>query len=470
MRSLKHVGVVDIGKTNVKVAVVDLERECEIGVLTRPNRVLHGPPYPHYDTDGHWRFICDALKQLHLEHGIDALSVTTHGACVVLMDAESELAAPILDYEFGRPDELAVAYDAIRPDFSETGSPRLGMGLNAGAQIFWQFRSDPGLAERTASVLTYPQYWTFRLTGVTANEVTSLGCHTDLWCPGDNRYSPLVERLGLSEKMPPVKRAADPPGTILPEVAQATGLPEGLPVSCGIHDSNASLYPHLLKRQAPFSVVSTGTWVIVLSIGGQAGCLDPDRDTLINVNAFGDPVPSARFMGGREFEMILGAREAACSVADITSVLEREIMLFPAVDPRSGPFQGRAQDWSVDETTLSDGERYAALSFYLALTTAECLAMTGAEGPILVEGPFSKNQLYLDMLQAATGRTTEAAAGSLTGTSVGAALLVAQKKTISGAAAPVEGPPADPRLESYASRWLEDVHRSGAKSGMGTSL
>ncbi|KZM47584.1 FGGY-family carbohydrate kinase [Labrenzia sp. OB1] len=461
MKSLKHVGVVDIGKTNVKVAIVDLEREREIGVLTRPNRVLPGPPYPHYDTDGHWGFLCGALKQLHLEHGIDALSVTTHGACVVLLDAEGQLAAPILDYEFGGPDELASAYDAVRPDFGETGSPRLGMGLNPGAQIFWQFHSDPGLAERTASVLTYPQYWTFRLTGVAANEVTSLGCHTDLWCPRDNRYSPLVERLGLSGKMPPVKRAADPPVTILPDVARATGLPEGLPVSCGIHDSNASLYPHLLKRQAPFSVVSTGTWVIVLSIGGQTECLDPGRDTLINVNALGDPVPSARFMGGREFDMILGGRDATCSATDITNVLEREIMLFPAVDPRSGPFQGQVHDWSVDETRLSDGERYAALSFYLALTTAECLAMTGADGPILVEGPFSKNRLYLNMLRAATGRATEAADGSLTGTSIGAALLLAQKKTIFGSAAPAGKPPADPRLESYASHWREEVHRAG---------
>ncbi|POF27845.1 FGGY-family carbohydrate kinase [Roseibium marinum] len=469
MKTLKHAGVIDIGKTNVKVAVVDLECEREVGVLTRPNRVLPGRPYPHYDIDGHWRFIRDALTRLHLEHGIDALSVTTHGACVVLLDADGNLAAPVLDYEFGGPDELASAYDAIRPDFGETGSPRLGMGLNAGAQIFWQFHTDPGLAERTASVLTYPQYWTFRLTGVAANEVTSLGCHTDLWCPRDNRYSPLVERLGLSGKMPPVKRAADPPGTILPDVARTTGLPEGLPVSCGIHDSNASLYPHLLRRSAPFSVVSTGTWVIVLSIGGQAVSLDPDRDTLINVNAFGDPVPSARFMGGREFEMILDGRERTCSAADIARVLEREIMLFPAVDPRSGPFQGREHHWSVDESTLSDGERYAALSFYLALTTAECLAMTGAEGAVLVEGPFSRNRLYLDMLQVATGRTTEAAAGSLTGTSVGAALLAARQRPAPETGGPRAEHPADPRLETYASRWRQEVHRVDAKAGMGMS-
>ncbi len=40
----RHVAVLDIGKTNVKVAVVDLPTRTEIAVLTRPNHVLPGPP------------------------------------------------------------------------------------------------------------------------------------------------------------------------------------------------------------------------------------------------------------------------------------------------------------------------------------------------------------------------------------------------------------------------------------------
>jgi hypothetical protein len=35
-----------------------------------------------------------------------------------------------------------------------------------------------------------------------------------------------------------------------------------------------------------------------------AVALDPARDVLVNVNALGQPVPSARFMGGREYELI----------------------------------------------------------------------------------------------------------------------------------------------------------------------
>ncbi|MEJ8472832.1 FGGY-family carbohydrate kinase [Roseibium algae] len=455
MRTVKHVGVIDIGKTNVKVAVVDVESGVEMGVMTRPNKVLAGPPYPHYDIDGHWDFILASLQELHQSLRIDALSVSTHGASVVLLGADGELAAPTLDYEFDGPDDLAADYDAIRPEFSETGSPRLGMGLNVGAQLFWQLQTDPTLKDRIATVLTYPQYWAFRLTGKLSNEVTSLGCHTDLWNPIERKYSSLVGTLGLANKMAPVKSATKCLCYLRSAVAAETGLPLDAPVACGIHDSNASLYPHLLKRTTPFSVVSTGTWVISLAIDGRDVELDPGRDTLINVNALGDPVPSARFMGGREFDLVMGGRTHHFDECDIADVLAQEIMLFPAVDPRSGPFQGREHSWSIEQSDLSDGQRYVALSFYLALVTAECLNMIGAEGPVVVEGPFVQNTLYLDMLKAVTGRPVESTDGSMTGTSIGAALLVERGEKHASHAENHIHPTADnePGLASYAARW-----------------
>lgn len=462
MRGARYAGVLDIGKTNVKVAVVDLQAEREVDVLTRANTVLPGPPYPHFDTAAHWDFICEALRQLNATHPIDAVTVTAHGASGVLLTSSGELAAPVIDYEFSGPDDLASEYDDMRPGFAETGSPRLAMGLNAGAQLFWQLRSDPGLAGRVATFLTYPQYWVFRLTGVAANEVTSLGCHTDLWNPYEKRYSTLVSKLGLSGKMAPVRAAGECLGTLTPEVSKRTGLPPQTPVYCGIHDSNASLLPHLLKRKAPFSVISTGTWVIAFSIGGQSVALDPGRDTLMNVNAFGHAVPSARFMGGREFEILMHARRGSCEQRDTDAVAEKQIMLFPAAEPRSGPFQGRRACWNVDETGLSDGERFAAVSNYLALVTAEMLAMIGADGPIIVEGPFAQNDCYLAMLQAAAQRPVETQKTSATGTAIGAALLICGGSGASRETPRTEDVPvnAQPALEAYARAWRKTVRNS----------
>ncbi len=225
--------------------------------------------------------------------------------------------------------------------------------------------------------------------------------------------------------MAPVARSADELGPVLPEIADATGMSANTPVYCGIHDSNASLYAHLVSRDSPFAVVSTGTWVISMAIGGRAVDLDPARDTLTNVNAFGDPVPSARFMGGREFDRMTRGYAQKFEPSDLKAVIERGAMLLPSVETQSGPFQGRRHRWTVDETSLSAGQRFVAVSCYLALMTATGLAITGAEGVTLVEGPFAENPVYLEMLAAATGRPVGAVAG--TGTSIGAALLTANR-------------------------------------------
>src|SRR5690606_9690241 len=138
------------------------------------------------------------------DHPLDALSVTTHGATAALLDEDGDLALPVLDYEYTGPDVLRRDYDKVRPEFAETYTPRLPAGLNLGAQLYWQERSFPAEFARTRWILPYPQYWTHRLTGVPASEITSLGCHTDLWNFETDLYSSLVVKQGWLEKMPEV--------------------------------------------------------------------------------------------------------------------------------------------------------------------------------------------------------------------------------------------------------------------------
>jgi len=454
----RHIAVIDIGKTNAKLALVAAEGLRELAVRRTPNEIRRAGLYPHHDVERLWDFILTGLAELNREHAIEAVSVTTHGATAVLVDASGGLALPVLDYEHDGPDGMKAGYDAVRPGFAETGSPKLPIGLNLGAQLLWQAQSFPGEFARTASILMYPQYWAFRLTGVAASEATSLGCHTDLWNPGAGDYSALVDGMGWRTLLPPLRPAADRLGPILPEIAARTGLRPDTPVFCGIHDSNASLLPHLLSRQAPFAVVSTGTWVVTMAIGSATVVLDPARDTLINVNAFGDPVPSARFMGGREFELLMGGSTPGWTVADLEHVLKRRVMLLPSVQQGSGPFPARVASWTAEPAT--PGERFAAASFYLAMMTAACLDLIGAAGPTIVAGPFAKNELFARMLMAATGRPVVADAAAATGTSVGAALLALPKAQLAKAAEPLASG-APPGWANYAAAWREAVDRRG---------
>lgn len=58
MMVIWYVGVVDIGKINLKVVVVDFESESEIGVLICFNCVVVGLFYFYFDFNGYWDFIC----------------------------------------------------------------------------------------------------------------------------------------------------------------------------------------------------------------------------------------------------------------------------------------------------------------------------------------------------------------------------------------------------------------------------
>ncbi|QCI98877.1 FGGY-family carbohydrate kinase [Agrobacterium larrymoorei] len=423
--AIRNVAVIDIGKTHAKLIVVDGASGEELASLRTANRVLSGPPYPHYDIDALWNFILEGLTAFSQAPGYQAISITTHGASAALIDAAGALALPVLDYEHAYPLDIQKNYAELRPAFRETYSPGLPIGLNLGAQLHYQKSAFHDAFAHVSAILTYPQYWAYRLTGIKASEATSLGCHTDLWRPDAGVFSSLPKRLGIDGLFPQVRSAFDRLGPVLPEIAGQIGIGSDMPVYCGLHDSNASLLPHLMVREGSFAVVSTGTWVVCFGVGASLEKLDPARDTLVNVDAFGKPVPSARFMGGREFEILTSgigpvspdALERACERV----VMEGIIYLPSAVDG-SGPFPGKAGYWLREPR--DDAERYVAACLYAAMMTGTCLDLVGNSGPAIIEGPFAGNLVYAGALAAVTGAEVLVADGkSPSGTALGAALL-----------------------------------------------
>jgi sugar (pentulose or hexulose) kinase len=453
--AVRNIAILDIGKTNAKVVILDASSGAEIAARKMQNSPLSAPPYPHYDVEALWNFFLVSLKELGEEPGFQAISITAHGACAALVDIDGQLALPVIDYEFLYPQEVSDAYDRLRPDFSETGSPRLSGGLNAGAQLHYLKTVFPKEFSRVHTIMTWPQYWAWRLTGVAACEVTSLGCHTDLWNPSTGEFSSLLERLDITGLMAPLRSAFDALGPLSASVLQQIGLHGEVPVYCGIHDSNASLLPHLTRHDTPFSVVSTGTWVVSFAVGGNLAGLDPQRDTLANVNAFGAAVPSARFMGGREFELLTqGLTAPRQDILDsaLAEVIAAGVMLPPNTASGSGPFPDMKACWIGEPK--NDAERIAAVSLYMALMTETCLALIGADGPSIIEGPFAQNRIYLSALASATGRDVVALPHS-TGTSEGAALLTGCYRPVDDKhQQPVE---ALPGLGGYAAKWKAHV-------------
>jgi sugar (pentulose or hexulose) kinase len=445
--------VFDIGKTNLKLTAFDAADGAEIWNRSCPNAPRWDGPYPHVDVEALEAFLLDGLTDAaRASNGVlDGIAVAAHGASGALLAGE-RLALPVLDYEYDGPKETAEAYAALRPPFAETLSPRLPGGLNLGAQLFWQERR---FAERfcaATTFVTYPQFWALKLCGVAATEVTSLGCHTDLWTPGRGGFSSLVARAGWGGLMAPVRRAGDVLGPMRPDLARRLGLKTPPPIFCGIQDSNASLLPYLAAT-APRCIVSSGTWAIFFALGGSLARLDEARDTLANVNAFGQPVLSARFMGGREFDALTGGATAAPSPQEIAHVLDARPMALPSFAPGSGPFPHAQGRWTVAPEALTPGERQAVASLYLALMSNACLDLLGASGETIIQGPFARNALFCNALATLTGRPLSSTRGA-TATAAGAArLMLPHLPSAKGNAAPGLPAALHPALFAYAAEW-----------------
>ena len=413
--------VFDVGKSKVRLCAVD-DRGGAMLSFERSNPVKPGPPYPHFDVDDLFAWLVRGLSEIAHDFEVHSIVPVSHGACAALIEDE-QLALPVLDYEFAGVGEIDSEYESIARDFAHTASPRLPAGLNLGRQLFWQHRNYPAEFSR-AGIMCYPQYWAWRLCGVRAWEPTSLGCHTDLWAPRANDFSAFAKTMGWHVRFGRRVSAWTALGALRAEILSVTGLSPTCAVLAGIHDSNASYLAHRATREDPFCVVSTGTWIVIMEHGGSLDALDPRRDTLANVDAFGNPVPTARFMGGREYAAICGedALAANPSVEDLQAVLASGTLAIPSFSDQGGPF--RASAGRIEGRVPAMPRQRAALAaLYCALMTDYCLDMLDARGDIIVEGQFAANEAFASALAALRAPQPVLRSFDQTGTLRGGAIL-----------------------------------------------
>ncbi len=381
--------VIDVGKTVTKASLWAPDG-TQIARLSRANPVLDGI----LDTGGIEAWLEITLSEFALLADTGAIIPVAHGAAAAMI-LDGKLAFAPRDYEAPIPPEVRARYDQRRGPFSKTGSPALPDGLNLGAQLYAQRDKIAGM------ILLWPQYWSWLLSNIAASEVTSLGCHTDLWCPATAAFSVLADEMQWTARFPPLCHAGSVLGAITPGWAARTGLPSDTHIYCGIHDSNAALvaarsFPEIAGRDA--TVLSTGTWFVAMRsavVSDAANALSETRDCLINVDVEGLPVPSARFMGGREIEM-LGERIDQPGLAGVLEVISGSAMVLPAFAPGCGPFPHGAGTW-VNEPVLSD-QRRAAIALYTALVADSALDLIGARGTLLIEGRFAAAEIFVRAL------------------------------------------------------------------------
>ncbi|MBU6298611.1 MAG: carbohydrate kinase [Alphaproteobacteria bacterium] len=455
--------VLDVGKTLAKVTMWSREGRL-LDRRTRPNEAASAEGYACLDAAGIAAWLEDVLKSFSRIGEIAAIVPVGHGAAACIVD-ENGLCVPPVDYEAELPPETRARYLALRDPFALTGSPCLPAGLNLGTQLFWLDEIAPH-AMRHGRIVTWAQYWAWLLSGVIATEISSLGTHTDLWVPGENRPSPLAVSRGWAERLAPLRNASDVLSPVRKEWRARCDLPAGCLVYCGVHDSNAALFAarmHKEMDEREFTVLSTGTWFVAMRmIKGKTDriTLPERRDCLVNVDVFGSPVPSARFMGGREVEAIEEPQgdpidpsaHAGTLLHRAAHAVEAGLFVLPSFQKGVGPFPDRTGHW-LSTRPKDPFDRRAVASLYLALMANASLDLIGSAERLIVEGRFAADPVFTRALAAL--RPTQAVYLSRMQDTVplGALRLAGAELPQDSALERVE--PLDLDLRAYAQRWNE---------------
>jgi len=461
--------VLDVGKTVSKLSLWTSRGEL-ICRDARPNARRSEGDIGVLDVDGIAPWMIETLAGYSRQALIAHIIPVAHGAGIAAIRDDALVHLP-LDYEETIPSPVRASYLAERDPFQTTGSPPLSEGLNAGIQLFGMERKAPGIFEG-ATLMPWAQYWAWFLSGAARSEVTSLGCHTDLWAPLLNDFSPMAKRLGWADKFAPLAFAGDAIAYIRASLAERTGLPGNVKVHCGLHDSNAALiaaraFPEIAGQEA--TILSTGTWFVAMRSPKDAfdlASLPTERDCLVNIDAWNQPVPSARFMGGREIETLIGLDTRRVDIkpdqpsllAAVPELVRHRIMLQPTLAHGFGPFPNGRGSWiDMPEDWFA---RRAGACLYAALVADVSLDLIGAKNVILVEGRFGEAEVIVRALAALRPCERIYTSDANNDVSFGALRLIRPDLRPSGYLRPVK--PLDVDLSGYKRDWLQMAARASA--------
>ena len=171
------VAVFDVGMTNKKVMVFDdrLKRLDMSRKNFAPGKErAGGREFAVHNLGRIKEFFLDELKRFAAKYPIKAVAVTTHGATVVCLDEAGKVCAPCVLYTHEPGEEFQEAFYAKAGDRDTlqktTFTPPLSAMINAAKGIFFLQTCLPDEFARVKTILGYPSYWGYELSGVCGAE------------------------------------------------------------------------------------------------------------------------------------------------------------------------------------------------------------------------------------------------------------------------------------------------------------
>ena len=450
------IAVLDIGKTNKKLVIYDNNLK-QIDSIYSSFPTIKFENLDIEDIEGINSWFIEGLKTMGNKYPIKVISVTTHGATGVCIDKDGNPSVPVVSYtnevddtfhdEFynlvGEKDKLQVI----------TATTEIKPLINYAKLLYFLKQRFPINFKKTEKILLYPQYFSYTLTEKIAADYTYAGCHSYLWDFKKWEWSDVAKKLDILSLLPKnVNKPGDILGKISLKIVERTNLDPNTIVTTGIHDSNSSLLPYLIKGEKNFILNSTGTWCVVMHPTKYLSFTKEELGKMVfyNISANKDLVKTAIFMGGLEFEKYTKILKKIHNRYDypelniklIKSILNKhsEFILpgvvkgagqFPDSDPRivenGRIFELREIEEGKNIPNFFNNyeKAYHILVLSLVFQTKISIERVNAPAgsPIYIEGGFRNNKSYITLIASLFPENPVYITNISEATSFGAAIL-----------------------------------------------
>ena len=263
---------IDLGTSQVKALVMTPGGEI-LGRGRAGYRVVSpGEGLAETDPAEWWRATVAAVREALADASADvevaAVGVDGQMHGVVLADADGAAVRPGILWLDRRAEAEAARYGELPAELTRPLGNQASAGM-AGPMLSWLVAREPDVLRRARWALQPKDWVRMRLTGLAATDPTDASgtllfdLARGVWADG------VIAALGLpAEKLPPVLRATQVAGQLLPGPASELGLTPGSPVAVGAADTAAALYAADLgegdgrEGWALLTVGTGGQWMV----------------------------------------------------------------------------------------------------------------------------------------------------------------------------------------------------------------
>jgi len=418
--SIPVIAIFDIGKTNKKVFLFDEDYQIRFEKSMQLAEIQDEDGFPCEDINELTKWVKGTLLELMslTEFNIKALNVSAHGASFVHLDEKGNPVAPLYNYLKPYPEDLKKKfYDTYggENEFSRiTASPVLGH-LNSGMQLYWLKHVRPEIFKQIKYSLHLPEYISYLFTAKPVSGITSIGCHTNLWDFTKNNYHEWVQKENILEKLAPIISST--------EVTTINLQQNQIKVGIGLHDSSAALIPYLSCFSEPFILLSTGTWCISLNPFNHAPLTDDElkKDCLCYLTYEGNPVKASRLFAGNDHEQ---ETKRLAEHFHLSDDAYKRVNYLPAMVNKFSAIEYQTDNRSI---YASYDEAYTHFMMHLVkqqVTSTQLVLKNTNVTRIFVDGGFSNNPIFMNLLSVAFPSIEVYAASVAQASSTGAAMAI----------------------------------------------